>query len=250
MKTKALDGKVALVTGGSRGIGAATAWALAEAGADVAVSYAASADRAEEVVRTLVASGVRAAAYRADQGDARQVADLVSTVTAEFGGLDILVNNAGVSVNGPVDSSDGDSAAFGRQLAINVGGVSAAVRAAARVLGEGGRIVTVGSVLASRAGFPGVADYAATKAAIVAYSKGAARDLAARNITVNVVQPGAVATDMNPPTGAFAETQHAAIAMGRHGRPEEIAAGIVFLASPAASFITGAVLDIDGGYLA
>ncbi|MCP2164802.1 SDR family NAD(P)-dependent oxidoreductase [Goodfellowiella coeruleoviolacea] len=245
-----LAGKVALVTGGSRGIGAATVRALAAQGAAVALSYADSADRAEALAADLRHAGTQATAYRADQADPRQVSDLVQAVAADFGRLDILVNNAATYVTGRVDDAEPDLARLDRQLAVNVGGVTAAVRAAARVLGPGGRIITVGSMQASRAGFAGVADYAATKAAIIGYTRGAARDLGPRGITVNVVQPGSVATDMNPPDGPFADVQRAANAVGRFGRPEEIAAGIVFLAGPAASFITGAVLDIDGGYLA
>ncbi|MFD9411914.1 SDR family NAD(P)-dependent oxidoreductase [Streptomyces sp. NPDC059989] len=243
-----LNGKVALVTGGARGIGEATVRALAAEGADVAISYVSSADRAEALAGELRSGGIRAAAYRADQADAKQVTELVEAVADDFGRLDILVNNAGVLVGGRVDE-EADLEAVERQLAVNVGGVAAGVRAAARVMGEGGRIVTVGSNLSVRPGFAGVADYAATKAAIVAYSKGAARDLAPRGITVNVVRAGSVATDMNRPDGPFADVQRAANAMGRFGRPEEVAAGIVFLAGAAASFITGAVLDIDGGYL-
>src|SRR5215470_10148857 len=179
--TKKLSGKVALVTGGSRGIGAASALALAEQGANIAISYVASPEKAEAVVTQLKAKGVEARAFKADQASSADVERLVNDVAAHFGKLDILVNNAGVANGGAVNDPNADTAALTRQDAINVHGVITAIRTASKLMGEGGRIVTVGSMLADRASFPGLADYVASKAAVVGYTKGAARDLGPRH---------------------------------------------------------------------
>ncbi len=238
-----LAGKVALVTGGARGIGAATARALADEGAHVAISYSASADQANRLVGELESKGVRAAAFKADQADPGQVAGLVQAVAKRFGKLDILVNNAGVFIG-----DDAGPEALGRQFAINVGGVAAAVQAAAPLLGTGGRIISIGSALGSRVPFPGITGYSASKATVAGYTRGWARDFGPKGITVNAVQPGPIATDMNPDSGDFATVLKAETAVGRYGKPEEVAAAVVFLASPEAAYITGTTLDVDGGF--
>lgn len=247
--SKKLAGKVALVTGGSRGIGAAIARALADDGADVAISYSASPDKAKAVVNDLLAKGVRAHAFKADQANAQEVSALVKSVVERFGHLYILVNNAGVFATGQVHDRANNLSELDHLFAVNVGGVASAVRAAAPLMSEGGRIISIGSVVGERSPFPGIGDYSATKAAILGYTRGWARDFGPRGITVNNVQPGPIDTDMNPAgNGDFSAAQSAATALGRYGKPEEVAAAVAFLASPAAAYITGTTLTVDGGF--
>jgi NAD(P)-dependent dehydrogenase (short-subunit alcohol dehydrogenase family) len=252
--SKPLQGKVALVTGGSRGLGAATARSLADSGADVAITYIGSTGKAAEVVKELENRGVRAAAFQMDQADTAQAPRLIDDVVARFGGLDILVNNAAISVEmgKTIDDPYADIAALDRMHATNYTGVIAIIRAAAKAMRDNGRIVNVGSGIGSRAGRPGFADYAATKAGLTGYTKGAARDLARRGITVNMVQAGLMLTDMlgAPPSPEALKAMVANLSIQRVSDPAETAAAITFLASPAASYITGAVLDCNGGYTA
>jgi len=246
--SKELNGKVALVTGGSRGIGAAIAKALADDGADVAISYAASADKADAVVKELRKKGVRAEAFRADQANTKEVEGLVEAVVKRFGRLDILVNNAGVFASGPVHDRANNLAELERLFAVNVGGVATAVRTAAPLMPDGGRIISIGSVAGDTSPWPGIADYSATKGAVAAYTRGWARDLGPRGITVNNVQPGPIDTDMAPQDGDVADGLKARTVFGRYGKPEEVAAAVAFLASPKAAYIIGTTLNVDGGY--
>ena len=248
--TKKLSGKVALITGGSRGIGAAIARRLAEDGADVVFSYAGSSERAEQVAREVEGNGVRSFAVKADQADVEQVGHLVRSAHGRFGRLDILVNNAGLSLSGVVGDPAADLLAFDRQFAINVKGVATAVRAAVPLLADGGRIISIGTVFATRSPLPGWGDYSASKAAVAAYTRAWARDLGPRGITVNVVQPGPINTEMNPETSGHASILSQMTALGRYGQPAEIAGAVSFLAGPDAGYITGATLDVDGGLLA
>jgi 3-oxoacyl-[acyl-carrier protein] reductase len=244
-----LQGKIALVTGGSRGIGAATAIQLAADGATVAISYSSSEAAAREVIATIEASGGKAIALKADQADATAVKALIAEVVERLGRIDILVNNAAVFVTGTVAETT-DTSGFERQQKINYEAVVTAIREAARAMESGGRIISISSALAWRSTWPGLADYSATKRAIEGYSKGAARDLGPKGITVNVIGTGSTNTEMNPDNSPFAEAQAAATALGRFGRAEEIASVVAFVASPAASFITGAIIPVDGGYSA
>lgn len=236
-----LNGKAALVTGGSRGIGAAIAVKLAQAGADVALTYAASPEKAKAVAQRIEALGRRALTIMADSADATAMRAAVTQTAEAFGRLDILVNNAGIVAPGnSLEDID-------RTLAVNTRAPYIAALAAAEKMGEGGRIVTIGSCLGEAVRFPGITLYSMSKAAITGMTRGLARDLGPRGITVNVVQPGPIDTDMNPADGDSAAFQRSLTALARYGRAEEIAATVAFLASPAAGYITGAQIAVDGG---
>ena len=246
--SSSLNGKVALVQGGSRGIGAAIVKRLAEQGAAVAFTYVSSQAVANELQQQITANGGKALALRADSADAEAVQQAVDATVAHFGRLDILVNNAGVLAVGPLESFSLED--FDRTLAVNVRSVFVATQAAARHMGQGGRIINIGSTNAERMPFAGGGPYAMSKAALVGLTRGLARDLGPRGITINNVQPGPVDTDMNPATGEFAESLMGFMAVGRYGKVEEIASFVAYLAGPEAAYITGASLTIDGGFAA
>ena len=240
-----LKGKIALVTGGSRGIGAAIATRFAKDGAHVAITYAGNKEAADKTVQVIEAKGVKGVAIQADASDPQAAARAVNEAASAFGGLDILVHNAGVANFSPITDAELDD--FRRQFSVNVDGVFAGTQEAANKINDGGRIIVISSVNAHSMPFPGGAVYGATKAAVTALVRGWARDLGPRNILVNAIQPGPVDTDLNPADGGFAEVLTPMTALQRYGKPEEIANLAAFLASDEASYITGTAIDIDGG---
>ena len=243
-----LQNKVAFIQGGSRGIGAAIAQRLAREGAAVALTYVSSADKANAVVNAISAAGGKALAIKADSADAEALRRAVQQAAQHFGKLDILVNNAGVFAMGGIEELPLDD--LDRMLAVNVRSVFIASQEAARHMNDGGRIIHIGSTNAERVPFGGGAAYAMSKSALVGLTKGMARDLGPRGITVNNVQPGPVDTDMNPDDGEFAAQLKQLMALDRYGKDEEIAGFVAYLAGPEAGFITGASLTIDGGFAA
>ena len=240
-----LTGKRALVTGASRGLGAAIAKTLAAEGADVAITYEKSAESAEKVVSAIKALGRKAIAIQADSADAAAVQASVEKTVAALGGLDILVNNAGILRIGELkDISLADIDAL---LNVNVRAPIVASKAALPHLGKGGRIITIGSYFADRVPAAVLGIYAASKSALVGFNKALARELGPKEITVNLLQPGSIDTDMNPHNGPFAATLKQFMAVGHYGKPEDIANAVAFLASEKAKYITGSTLTVDGG---
>lgn len=240
--------RAALVTGGSRGIGAATALRLAEAGADVAITYVQDEEGARAVVAKIEGAGRRGVALRCDAADADGAAGAVHGAADALGRLDVLVNNAGIGVLGPIAALS--DAEVERVLAVNVRAVFFACRAAADRLADGGRIISVGTALSRYTGGPGSTLYTMSKSALAGLTRPLARELGPRGITVNLIQPGPVDTDLNPAGGPFAESQRAATALGRFGTPDEVASLVAYLASADAAFITGTEVVVDGGHAA
>lgn len=246
--TLPLTGKIAIVTGGSRSIGAAIAKRLAADGATVAITYNASPDRAEAVVQEIVAAGGQAVALAADAGNPEAVRAAIAEVAQRFGKIDILVNNAGISLLGaPEDIAFED---FQRILAVNVTGVFVATQQVLKHMGQGGRIIHIGSSMVQYAAFATASVYTLSKGALTGFSRGLVRDLGPRGITVNTVHPGPTDSDMNPADGPIADFLRPNIAMGRYGEGKDVASAVAYLASADAGFVTGAELIVDGGFTA
>ena len=246
MTTQPLSGKVALIQGGSRGIGAAIVQRLAAEGAAVAFTYVSSTATAQALQDSIIAAGGKALAIQADSADAAAIRQAVNSTVQTFGRLDILVNNAGVLAVAALEDFTLED--FDQTVAINIRSVFIASQEAAKHMGEGARIINIGSTNADRMPFAGGGPYAMSKAALVGLTKGLARDLGPRGITINNVQPGPVDTDMNPAHGEFAESLIPLMAVGRYGTAGEIASFVAYLAGPEAGYITGASLTIDGGF--
>jgi 3-oxoacyl-[acyl-carrier protein] reductase len=239
-----LQGKTAVVTGGSRGIGAAIAKRLAADGAHVAITYAGNKVAAEATIAAIKDAGGTAFAFQADAADPQSQRAGIEQAAAALGGIDVLVHNAGVAEFAPLDQDTDEL--FDRQFNVNVKGVHIGTRSALPHLRDGGRIILIGSISGELA-FPSTATYSATKAAVAALARGWAKDLAGRGILVNTVQPGPIDTDLNPADGEFAQQMTGFIPLGRYGTVEEISGAVAFLAGPDASYITGTTLTIDGG---
>src|SRR6201993_3530021 len=244
-KEQKLSGKVALVTGGSRGIGAAIARRLATDGANVAITYTKGVDAAASVIKEIEHAGGKAIAIQADAADAGAVKAVVEKTVATFGRLDVLVNNAGTAIPKPFEEATLEE--MNRVIDINLRGVFVATQTALKHMGEGGRIITIGSAVGERVSTPGLVPYAATKGAVKIFTQGLAREVGSRGITVNNVQPGPIDTDLNPATSDWATPQKAVTALNRYGHVDDIAAMVAFVAGPEASYITGANLTVDGG---
>ena len=240
-----LTEKVALVTGGSRGIGAAIAKRLAADGASVAITYAKDASAASAVVKAIERDGGKAIAIQADATDAKAVEAAVEKTFANFGRLDVLVNNAGTAIPKPFEAATLEE--MDRVIAINVRGVFVATQAALKHMKSGGRVIMIGSAVGERVAAPGLVPYAGTKGAVKMFTQALAREIGSRGITVNNVQPGPIDTELNPAAGDWAVPQKAATALDRYGNVDEIAAMVAFVAGPESSYITGANLTVDGG---
>jgi 3-oxoacyl-[acyl-carrier protein] reductase len=243
--SKKLEGKVALVTGGGRGIGAAIAKRLAADGASVAITYAKDASSASAVVKAIEGKGGKAIAIQADSVDAEAIKKAVEKAVATLGRLDVLVNNAGTAI--PTKFEDATLEDLDRVIAINIRGTFITTQAALKHMNDGGRIIMIGSSVGERMMTPGLAAYSATKGAVKMFAQGLSRELGSRGITVNNVQPGPIETDLNPAVGEWSVPQKAATALNRYGTVDEVSALVAFVAGPESSYITGANLTVDGG---